>query len=504
MKRPSALLLLLLTAGSAAGLHSQASEGVAPASSALEAGLSAIRPAQILADIRFLACDEMRGRETPSPELRIAARFIRARLARLGFEAAGTNGWFFEYPLELRRLDAGGCGATIEAAGQRRELVLGRDYFHSSSRALSAADLGGTMVWCGDGTQEDFDSIAGGSEEGSTDPLAGCWAVCQTSDGEPTRRQRTRARRAGALGVLFIEAQGTSFKERYGAATADLLTGRVRLPRKKPRSSRTPYPQVFLSNAAFGRGGDGIEVGTEIGSFREVRALPEGGEIIQTENVCGLWRGSDAELAKDVILVTAHYDHIGMGGFGSMARSARGQVHNGADDNGSGSAGLLALAEGLRVHGPLKRSVLLMWVSGEEKGLWGSHAWATNPHLPEGMTAVANINVDMIGRNAPDELYITPSELLAEEYNNIVRLAEDLAASEGFPALGNADEFYRRSDQYEFAKMGMPVAFLHAGEHEDYHRPGDDVEKIDEDKVGRVMRLVLRILDRLQEGEISQ
>src|SRR5262249_44177626 len=103
-------------------------------------------------------------------------------------------------------------------------------------------------------------------------------------------------------------------------------------------------------------------------------------------------------------------------------------VWNGADDNGSGTCGMLALAEALTIHGPLRRSVMLIWVSGKEKGLLGSGAWVKSAWFPDGGHAVADINLDMIGRNKPDELFVTPSRARSE-YNGLVALAERLCES---------------------------------------------------------------------------
>jgi Zn-dependent M28 family amino/carboxypeptidase len=151
----------------------------------------------------------------------------------------------------------------------------------------------------------------------------------------------------------------------------------------------------------------------------------------------------------------------------------------------------------------MRRSVLLLWVSGEEKGLLGSQAWTKDPTLPAGSRAVCNLNVDMIGRNAPEKLLITPTKDL-EEYNGLTRLAESLAPLEGFPVLGSCDEYWERSDHMSFAhNLGIPVAFLFADIHEDYHQPGDDPEKIDCDKIRRVARLLVRMLDGLQADTLA-
>jgi Zn-dependent M28 family amino/carboxypeptidase len=211
--------------------------------------------------------------------------------------------------------------------------------------------------------------------------------------------------------------------------------------------------------------------------------------------VCGFWPGSDPELSKEVIIVSAHYDHVGVG--------SDGQIYNGADDNGSGTCGLLALAEALANYGPLKRSVMLMWVSGEEKGLLGSAAWTKDPWLPPGCKAICDINIDMIGRNAPDKLLITPTKA-KKEYNGLVKLAEKLAPLEGFPELGSCDDYWERSDHRNFSvNLEIPVTFLFSDVHEDYHKPGDDPDKIDFDKIRRVVRLVLRMIDAMQEKELN-
>ena len=163
---------------------------------------------------------------------------------------------------------------------------------------------------------------------------------------------------------------------------------------------------------------------------------------------------------------------------------------------------MLGIAGGIAAYGPMRRSVLMLWVSGEEKVLLGSEAWARDPWLPGGRRAVTNLNIDMIGRNAPDELYITPSAD-HEHHNGIVKLAQGLAPLEGFPTLESADDYYHRSDQAMFARLGIPVAFLFAGIHEDYHEPTDTPDKIDCDKLRRVARLIVRLLDALQTDTLD-
>ncbi len=204
----------------------------------------------------------------------------------------------------------------------------------------------------------------------------------------------------------------------------------------------------------------------------------------------GIWPGSDPKLKDELIILSAHYDHIGY--------REDGTIFNGADDNGSGTSGLLAIAEALKAYGPMRRTVMLMWVSAEEKGLLGSKAWTKDPYLPGNLKPLCNINIDMIGRNASDEFLITPTKK-HPAYSALTQVAEANMKKEGFRKIKSADAYWTRSDHANFSKyLGIPVAFLFCDVHEDYHKSTDTVEKIDYDKMRRICRLVVRMLEDLQ------
>ena len=208
---------------------------------------------------------------------------------------------------------------------------------------------------------------------------------------------------------------------------------------------------------------------------------------VRVPNVCALLPGSDPELANEVIVLSAHFDHVGT--------NAEGEIFNGADDNGSGTAGLLQIAGALAARGPLPRSVLCMWVSAEELGLWGSAAWCADPLLPEGHRVVANLNMDMIGRGDPKYLELTPSRS-HPNFNALADAAYRTAQQEGFAAPVPKDDDWGRSDHASFAEaFGVPVLYLSGGEHEDYHQPTDDVERIDVDKLCRIVRVALKVIE---------
>lgn len=477
----------------ALGAHAHA---IAPAAAArvsatkLEEALDSIRAENLKADLYFIADDALAGRDTPSVGLQVAARFVRARLERLGWKEGAPGGYFYRYKLKQKRLDERASQLTWKRGATERTLRYATDYFVSSGYDVEEMQASGGVVFCGRGSEEEF----------AKSQVRGRWALCLDGGGQ-TRPIRERAREAGAIGLLITPApddRGEAYAARFAKELERQRRGRLSYP-SSPERAREVFPQVMLpreQSAAWFDGGALPDVGADLGvTLSEVRKLEGDGGLIDAENVCGFWPGSDPVLSREVILVSAHYDHIGREG---------GEINNGADDNGSGTCGLLALAEALTHYGPLRRSVMLIWVSGEEKGLWGSKAWSEQPWLPEGCRAVANINIDMIGRNAPEKLLVTPTKAREEDYNGLVRMAESLSSLEGFPSLGNADAYYTRSDQANFAKLGIPVMFLFSDVHEDYHAPGDDPEKIDYDKIRRVVRLILRMLDRLQEDAIER
>ncbi|HIO16138.1 MAG TPA: M28 family peptidase, partial [Flavobacteriales bacterium] len=211
-------------------------------------------------------------------------------------------------------------------------------------------------------------------------------------------------------------------------------------------------------------------------------------------NVLAYLPGSDSLLRDEVVVITSHYDHIGI---------VDGEINNGADDDGSGTVTVMELArlymEAAKNNEGPRRSVLFMNVVGEEKGLLGSEWYSDHPIYPLEKT-VANLNIDMIGRvdeaHADDEnyIYLIGSDKLSTELHAISETANstytNLALDYTFNAPDDPNRFYYRSDHYNFAKNNIPVIFYFSGVHEDYHAPGDDVEKILFTKTATIGRLV--------------
>ena len=207
-------------------------------------------------------------------------------------------------------------------------------------------------------------------------------------------------------------------------------------------------------------------------------------------NILAVLEGSDPELKNQYLVVGAHYDHVGYGtrrnSYGPI-----GYIHNGADDNGSGVAGLLEVAQAFsRTGSRPKRSILFCFWDGEEKGLYGSKHWLDHPTVPLKQVSLA-FNADMIGRLKKKKLEVLGIRT-APGLRRLVALAND----DPDLALAFNWELKENSDHYPFVQKRIPVVMFHTGLHSDYHTPSDDIEKIDSDGMQQTSRLLFRFLDR--------
>jgi Zn-dependent M28 family amino/carboxypeptidase len=216
------------------------------------------------------------------------------------------------------------------------------------------------------------------------------------------------------------------------------------------------------------------------------RTGAQAGQQTTPPNVIAVVRGSDPALRDEYVVLSAHFDHVGIG------RAVGGDsIYNGADDNASGTAALLEIAKAFS-NSPERprRSIMFLHVSGEEKGLLGSRWFSDHPTVPV-RQIVANFNVDMIGRNSPDSIAV-----IGKKYSTLGSLVDRTAVSH--PELGltvtddlwPGQQFFFRSDHFNFARVEIPALFFFAGEHDDYHEASDHADKIDADKAARVARLI--------------
>jgi hypothetical protein len=249
----------------------------------------------------------------------------------------------------------------------------------------------------------------------------------------------------------------------------------------------------------------GLRPGGDGGSHLQWYPLPEGatgpgargGDATRAPNVVAILPGRDRNLRREYVVFSAHMDHVGIG-----RPDARGDsIYNGADDNASGTAAVMAIAAAFAAlpEAP-RRSVAFVLVSGEERGLWGSRHFVDRGRIPTELM-VANLNLDMIGRNGPDTIVA-----VGKEHSDLGPMVRDVALRH--PELGLVvipdpwprERFFFRSDQYSFARRGVPSLFLFSGTHEDYHRPGDLPDRVDADKAARVARLAFLAGLEIAEG----
>lgn len=232
----------------------------------------------------------------------------------------------------------------------------------------------------------------------------------------------------------------------------------------------------------------GLRPGGDSGTFFQwYEARETTARVVHAENTVAILEGTDSLLRHEYVVFSAHMDHVGVNPV-----ATRDSIWNGADDDASGTAGVLALAEAF-AKSPARRSMIFLLVSGEEKGLWGSDWFTTHPPVPI-ERVVADINLDMIGRNWKDTIVAIGKQHsdLGETLDRVAAAHPELALSV-IDDLWPAESFYTRSDHYNFARRGVPVLFFFNGTHADYHEASDSPDRIDAEKAARIVRLVFHL-----------
>jgi hypothetical protein len=246
----------------------------------------------------------------------------------------------------------------------------------------------------------------------------------------------------------------------------------------------------------------GLTPGGDSGTFVQRYPIPgsrEGrpsGASRTAPNVVGVLEGSDPVLKNEYIVLSAHMDHVGIG-----APVDGDSIYNGADDDASGTTGVIELAEALSMPGARpKRSVVFLTVSGEEHGLWGSAWFSEHPVVPMSQV-VADLNIDMIGRNWKDTIVVIGKEHsdLGATLDRVNRAHPELRMK-AIDDIWPEENFYFRSDHYNFARKGVPILFFFNGTHPDYHGPNDEPDRIDAEKESRIVRLVYLITQEVGDA----
>lgn len=474
-----------------------------------------IKASEIEKHLYILASPEFEGRETGTEGERKAGEYIANHFQELGLPpvVGGDSPSHFQdiaytaeswdgirlkvNKMEYRHLwdyyafPATNGGAEIKT---KKVLFLGYGIDDPAYSDYRGVDVKGKvlLVYSGEPLNEEGISYVSGSAEPSA------WA-------ENWRLKLEAAYRNGAAALLLIDG---NVKENIAEQRRKLLSPGFRIGRGEEPEQRYA-PNVFISsNVAREMMGKRFDKVVSVRDQIRATGKPESLKLkckvnlelnkstrqILGRNVLGFIEGTDPELKDELIVVTAHLDHLGKRGD---------DIYFGADDNGSGTSSVLEIARALAAAkaqgaGP-RRSVLCMLVSGEEKGLLGSKYYVNNPVFPLEQT-VANINVDMIGRvdekyaGQPNYVYVIGSDRLSMDLHNINETANErytnLILDYTYNAEDDPNRYYYRSDHYNFAERGIPAIFFFSGEHEDYHQPGDTPDKINYQKAETTARLV--------------
>ena len=469
-----------------------------------------VSAAELRRDLYAFAADSMRGRETGTPDADRAARFLAARVERLGLEPAGDSLYVQRVPLQ-RESFASTTRIVVSDAGRPTMLTVGVDVVPVVNLgagvppAKSRAE--GEVVFAGYGMRmkgSRHDDLADLDLEGK---------VVVVVNGAPAGTDSA---------TLALMESETAIAERLSlilprrpAAVIVMLTGRkVTLASSAPQLMRSvttrsrqgdipeserPLPMILLASPHTGspllpaRWPEDDKPQVLAGRFFSARVDQE--RIPFTAfNVVAVVRGSDPLLARTYVAFGAHYDHIG------IVPAVNGDsIANGADDDGSGTVSLLAIARTMvQAEVRPKRSTLFVWHVGEEKGLLGSAYFVQHSTVPVD-SIVAQLNADMIGRNAASLLYtVGPRAAPNQQSRRLGAVVDSVNAAQPTPFTINREwdsathpeHIYERSDHFNYARMGIPIVFFTTGMHDDYHMPGDEASKIDYEKMARVARLM--------------
>ena len=469
-------------------------------------------PEEIIAHIRYLASDELEGREAGTRGGREAARYIAGRFKEIGLGPIGEGGGYeqgFGFPSGVEF--SGENRLAFSSEGERLDLVMGRD-FHPLGIS-SAGWFSGGVVFAGYGISAPklgYDDYAGMDVAGKAvivlrfapQGKGGKSGKSGLDAYAPLRRKMRTARDRGAAAILFVTP---SYKKEPQSLYDYAMTPGSSDAGIRAVIVRRPWVDRLLKKEGFSLGD--IEKGLKPGSNRSFRlahttvdmALSLKRTSSSTSNVVGVIEPPSGRPAGGVIVIGAHYDHIGHGGRSSRQSGAPGAgegnggaIHNGADDNASGVAGLLSLARYFAANREgLRRRLVFIAFGAEEKGLLGSSYYVKNPIIPLSET-VAMINMDMIGRLRGDKLTI----LGIGSSTGWRRIVDEANAGVGLKLIINESGF-APSDQSAFLSKRIPSVQFFTGLHPDYHTPQDDWNKINAEGEARVLRLIAGVIKRL-------
>ena len=461
--------------------------------------LSELSADRYMQHVSFLASDDLKGRGNGSPELERAAEYIAAQFRSYGLQTAGENGTYFQ-KFDITTGAQFGSKNTLQVSGVSKE--KGKDFV--TLPVSSSGSYDGPIVFAGYGMTSEsqkWDDYAGIDVKGKavlvfrhdpeeTNP-AGRFAKDPTAPSTYIAKVRN-ARVHGAKAILFITDPNNHPGEpdTVGKATSDLEFRDLSI--LAMHVTRDSVMSLFTrSGRNMAEVQRAIDQDQKPQSFEftnlKIRVSADIKPIRKTvRNVLASVQGSDPVLRNEWIVIGGHYDHLGFGDpHNSMSQADVGKIHHGADDNASGTAGVLELARLIaRNKQAFKRSVLLITFAGEELGLFGSSHFVNDSTMPLPSIA-AMINMDMIGRLSSRPLSVMGTGTSPEFPAWIAEANKEVGLN---LALSNGG--HEGSDHLSFNGKRIPTLFFFSGLHSDYHRPTDTAEKIDAKGAIQVLSLV--------------
>ena len=473
------------------------------------AATPAVDPTLYLDDVKFLASPELRGRATGSPELEKAAAFLAAKYREFGLKPATGSSYYQDFPVTLSGKLGPNNSFVFHLGAEHGSLRLGEDYtpvqFSSSARADVAVVFAGYGITA---PEYHYDDYAGIDVKGKLvlilrhEPQEAdehsVFAGKDLTTHSQFINKAINAKMHGATGVILVNdlaahSGDPDSLEKFGGDEGPADAGIAFVQVKE--SAIDPW------FAAAGKNLPQIEAGIDKDLKPESFAFPDSlrvAESIDIERQKKTVHNLAAYLpgeTDEYVIIGAHYDHLGLGEHYSLAPSLKGTVHPGADDNASGTAGVIEAARWFAKQPKQKRGVLFLSFAGEEMGLLGSAWYVEHPVLPLDR-AVAMINMDMIGRMRNAKLYIggvgTGSTFSA--------MLQQIAPHYGLNIDYSESSGYGSSDHTSFTAGGVPVLFFFSGLHSDYHKPSDTWDKIDAPEAAKVVSLVAEIGDALRQA----
>lgn len=463
--------------------------------------------------VEFLASDRLQGRRAGTPFADQAAAYIEKEFRSYGLRPASSTGFLQPFTFVASVRLGEGNSFQVRTANGSRSLKVGSEFMPLAFSPSEPAS--GEVVFAGYGIsapQLQFDSYAGvdakgkivvilrGSPDG--DNPHGRFAD-YTQPGLEIQTKTLKAREKGARGVIFVSGEQVFAHDRLSRLRHDLNFLDSGIPTVVV--SRDAAKSLFDSS---GHSLADVEAkANEPGSARLIAGVTVDfrTDVIKVNgksaNVVGVLPGSDRQLASEYVIIGAHYDHLGLGGAESLAANPEGQIHHGADDNASGTTGLLELARVLAgERSKFKRSIVFIAFSGEELGLLGSGAYTKDPAFPMAST-VAMLNMDMIGRLRKGALFVGgvgTSPIWKPLLEKLNGAAEPPASSAGNGSgsrfqLSFGEDGFGPSDHQSFYVKDLPVLFFFTGTHDDYHKPSDTADKINAEGLKQVAEFVREI-----------